>query len=165
MHLIKVNDLGLQSSQRTFELPPDLYCSIRFRLPVGLRSESILQEWGIDLCCQNDRVTPSATLGKPTTQNLLYNPISVLITINISGVEEVNTKLQRPIHDGKTVFFTGHCSKVHCSKTQVTDQCPVFSQTLVFNCHGLTFLFIQISWITGCKHVWRPQQQPALRRL
>ena len=37
-----IDGLGLQLAKRTFGLPPNLRCSIRFRLLVGFRSEFIL---------------------------------------------------------------------------------------------------------------------------
>jgi len=42
--------------------------------------------------------------------------------VDIGGIEEVDTVLQRPVHEGETFLFTGQRADVHRAEAQVAHQ-------------------------------------------
>src|SRR5687768_5455429 len=101
----------LQSFERTFHSLTNIQC----RKPRLIRP---LTHATIDLCRDDRLITPSATLRKPTTDNLLCYSLPKLPTINICSIKEIDAKVERLVHDGKGIFFGCLRTEVHSAQTQ-----------------------------------------------
>src|SRR5262249_47564344 len=103
--------VGMQAPQTLLAGPPDME---RGQVPlVGARAHA-----PEDLRGQHDALAASAPLREPAADDLLGDPLSRLPSVDVGGVEEVDSELEGPVHEGEAVGLRGQGAEVHGAETE-----------------------------------------------
>jgi hypothetical protein len=161
VHLVKVDVVGLEPFQTAFAVLADLVRRKAAAVRVGLGQVGLAFDGIEDLGGQDHRVPAAASLGKPASQDLLGVALLAAPAVDVGGVEEIDAKLQGPIHDLETLFLGGVPAEVHGAQTDVAHQDPVFSQTFVFDCHVRVPLLLRLRLRVNSTRMFQKSQAGA----
>jgi len=97
-------------------------------------------------------------LCKPASKDLLGVALLAAPAIDVSGVEEIDTEFQGPVHDLETFFLASVPAEVHGAQTDVAYQDPMFSPTFMFDCHVRVPLLLRLGRRVNFKRRFRRSQ-------
>ena len=126
VHLIEVDVVGLQSTQRSFARVPD----------VPRRQERVVgpvAHRAVELGGDDHLLAPAATLRKPSADDLLGESLALLPAVDVGGVEEVETGVECRVHDRVRRRLVGLRTEVHGAEAEAADRQPGASEVRVFH--------------------------------
>src|SRR5208283_5634348 len=135
VHLVEVDEVGLQSLQASFAVPMYFYRGQVAAVPVRLRGRPRIVDWIEDLGGKHDALPPRASLRQPPADNILGMSPAHGPPVCVRGVEEVDAKLQRPVHDREAVLLTRVPAEIHRPQADIAHERTMFSEPAMGNSH------------------------------
>src|SRR5579863_10004843 len=114
MHLIEVDVVGLQASQRSLARVADVACGEKRVVgPVAHRA--------VELGGDHHLLAASPTLRETPAADLLGESLALLPAVDVRRLEEVEARIERRVHDLERRGFVGLRTEVHGAEAQAAD--------------------------------------------
>ena len=114
VHLEEIDRVRLHPAERLLARADDVQRrEARLVRPVAHRP--------VHLRGEDDLLAPAAALREPPAEDLLGPAFALLPPVDVGGVEEVDPRLERAVHDRERVGFARLRSEVHRAETKSTD--------------------------------------------
>src|SRR4029079_16611797 len=137
VHLVQIDAVGLKTPQTRFTGALD----VQRREPRGIRP---IPHAPVHLGRKHDLFPSTATLCKPTAENLFGPSLSELPPVDVRRVKKVHSQLQRTVHDRHAARFGGLRSKIHGAETEPAHLDARAPELYVL--HGFALLSVRYRW-------------------
>src|ERR1039457_5279665 len=114
VHLIEVDVIGLQAPEGSLACVAD----------VARREERVIgpvAHRAVELGRDHHLLATPSTLSEPAADDLFGDALALLPAVDVGGVEEVEARVQRSVHDLVGCRFVGLGAEVHGAEAEATD--------------------------------------------